>query len=113
VSSLGLKRGNSTGMVMRAAPLGTQVSSYSPQVATVKVWMSELVGMTSSDSPVPVTANWATYTLTLQWQQKDWKLADVSQTSGPMPLQTSDEAPDSVSTLRKMDEDFNAPPYIH
>lgn len=112
VSSLGLGKEDAGRMIMRAAPMGTQLSSYSPAVATVRIWMSELVGMTSADSPLPVSANWTTYTLTLQWQRNDWKLADISQASGPTPLQTSDRAPDSVDAFRKMDEDFNAPHYV-
>lgn len=112
VTSLGLGAGSSAHMIMRAAPLGTQLASYSPAVATVRIWMSELVGITSTDSPVPVSANWSTYTLTLQWQQGDWKVADISQSAGPTPLQTSDATPDSVDTFRKMDEEFNAPPYV-
>ena len=111
VATLGLTTADAGGMIMRAAPMGSMVSSYSPQVATVRVWMSELVGMTSPDSPLPVSATWSTYTLTLEWQQNDWKLADISQSSGPTPLQSSDKAPDSVDTFRKMDEEFSAPPY--
>ncbi|MFD0501473.1 hypothetical protein [Streptomyces rhizosphaericus] len=109
---LGLDQGDGSRMVMRAAPMGTRVSSYSPEVATIQVWMSEIVGMTSSDSPVPVSASWSTYTLTLQWQKSDWKLAVISQEGGPTPLQTSDAAPDSVRTFEKMERDFHAPPYI-
>ncbi|MFD9565075.1 hypothetical protein [Streptomyces sp. NPDC059994] len=111
-SALGSGKDSSSRLILRAAALGTQVGSYSPEVATVRVWMSELVGMTSSDSPVPVSANWSTYALTLQWQHGDWKISDISQSAGPTPLQTSDRLPDSVGTFRKMDEDFHAPPYV-
>ncbi|MGW2106335.1 hypothetical protein [Streptomyces sp. NPDC001948] len=112
VASLGLDSAGSAHMIMRASPVGTQVGSYSPQVSTVKIWMSELVGTTSANSPLPVSASWTTYTLTLQWQRGDWKLADISQSAGPTPLQTTDRAPDSVDTFQKMDEEFNAPPYV-
>ncbi|MFI1203476.1 hypothetical protein ACH4VR_29275 [Streptomyces sp. NPDC020883] len=111
VASLGIDRDNASSMVMRAAPLGTRVSNYSPQGATVDVWMSELIGMTNADSPLPVSASWTTYKLRVEWSGSDWKLMDISRSDGPTPLQTSDAAPDSVATFQKMDKDFHAPPY--
>ncbi|MGP4115370.1 hypothetical protein ACTWP5_31290 [Streptomyces sp. 4N509B] len=99
-------------LVARAAPLGTRVGGYSDQIATVEVWMAGLIGTTADRAPLPVSASWSTHTLTLRWQDDDWKLVSSSSTPGPTPLETGGNAPSSVADFRTADEEFDAPPYV-
>lgn len=109
--ALGVTEKTAPEMVMRAAPLGTNVTSYSRETATVKVWMAEVVGVASENSSMPVSATWSTYTLILQWQDGDWKVATIDQADGPTPLVAADSAPSSVSEIRLVNEEFDAPRY--
>lgn len=112
LASLGINHGSADTLVARAATMGTKIDSYSDQVATVEVWMAGLIGTTDERAPLPVSASWSTYTLTLQWQDGDWKLATVSSVPGPTPLDTGSSAPSSVDDFRAADQDFHAPPYV-
>lgn len=111
-TSIGLNSSNASSFVARASALGTKVDNYSPTVATVEVWVCGLVGITSSSSPLPVSASWDTYTLTLQWQDGDWKLSAISAAAGPTPLEQSDNTPSSVSDFALANKEFHAPPYV-
>ncbi len=112
--SLGIDTGDlqEDTLVARAAPLGTRIDSYSQQVATVEVWMAGLIGVTDDRAPLPVSASWSTYTLTLQWQDDDWKLAALSSIPGPTPLDVGSSVPSSVEDFRSADEAFDAPPFV-
>jgi hypothetical protein len=111
LAALGVTPQTAPQMVMRAAPLGTSVSSFSTDVATVRVWMSEVVGVPTDKSTMPVSATWSTYTLILQWQGGDWKITTISQADGPTPLVASDSTPSSTSEMRLANEEFDAPRY--
>jgi hypothetical protein len=111
-SSIGLSSSSAADLVARAASLGTRVDSYSAQVATVQVWTCGLVGISSANAPLPVTASWVTYTLTLQWEGGDWKLSAVTSTPGPTPLQSDANTPSSVSDFRTADKEFHEPPFV-
>lgn len=110
--SLGIHDGNHDTLVARSAAMGTKVDSYADQVATVEVWMAGLIGTTDKSAPLPVSASWTTYTLTLQWQDGDWKLASVNSVNGPTPLDTGSDHPSSVDDFRTADQEFHAPPYV-
>lgn len=110
--SLGVNDTNADSLVARAAAMGTKVDSYSSTVATVEVWMAGLIGTTSTSAPLPVSASWSTYTLTLQWEDGDWRLAAVNSVVGPTPLDTGGDTPSSVDDFRTADREFDAPPYI-
>ncbi|MGW6454751.1 hypothetical protein ACWF94_02285 [Streptomyces sp. NPDC055078] len=109
--ALGVTTDNQDELVARAAAMGTKTISYSDQVATVSVWMTGLVGVIDKSAPLPVAASWTTYTLTLQWQNSDWKLTAVSSVDGPTPLDDGGNEPSSVEEFRRADGDFHAPPY--
>ncbi|WP_445517314.1 hypothetical protein [Streptomyces sp. NEAU-174] len=111
LTSLGVTSGNEDELVARGAAMGTRVTTYTDQVATVEVWMAGLVGVTNNDAPMPVSASWTTYTLTLQWESGDWKLASIASVNGPTPLETGSDEPTSVDEFRSADRQFNAPPY--
>jgi hypothetical protein len=111
-ASIGLSSSNSGSLVARAAALGTRVDSYNQSTATVEVWTCGLVGITSTSSPLPVSASWMTYTMTLQWESGDWKLTSISGAVGPTPLQDSSNTPSGTSDFNTANEEFNAPPYV-
>ncbi|MFE2727102.1 hypothetical protein [Kitasatospora sp. NPDC059327] len=111
-SALGLTADTAGKLIARASPLGSQVVSYSPEVATVSVWMSGIVGLPTPNAPVPVSASWTTYTLVLVWRDGDWKASSISVTPGPTPLQSTGQQPTSTDVFTSMDKDFDAPPYV-
>ncbi|MFK4184352.1 hypothetical protein ACI2L4_10085 [Streptomyces sparsogenes] len=111
LGSLGITSDNEDQLVARGAAMGTQVTTYTNQVATVKVWIAGLIGTTDTNAPMPVSASWTTYTLTLLWQSGDWKLSSVDSASGPTPLNIGGDDPSSVEEFRTADREFNAPPY--
>ncbi|MEU5476820.1 hypothetical protein [Streptomyces mirabilis] len=112
LSNLGLtqKQAEQT-LVSRSAVLGTRVVSYVPEAASVELWMAGIVGVTAKDSPLPVTGSWTTVTVSLQWQNGDWKLSAVRSVSGPTPVQSGAEDPTDISEFQRIDRDFDAPPY--
>ncbi|MEU5633772.1 hypothetical protein ACH47C_17635 [Streptomyces rishiriensis] len=112
LTSLGVTAGSEDELVARGAAMGTRVTTYTDQVATVDVWMAGLVGVTDKNAPMPVSASWTTYTLTLQWQSGDWKLSAITSVNGPTPLDTGSDSPTSVDEFRTADREFNAPPYV-
>lgn len=111
MASLGVTGKTAPEMMMRAASLGTTVSSYSHDTATVRVWMSEVVGVPTEQSRMPVAGTWSTYTLILQWQDGDWKVATIDQTDGPTPMVAPDQSPSSTSDMRLANQIFGAPRY--
>ncbi|WP_223125488.1 hypothetical protein [Streptomyces sp. TRM68367] len=112
LTSLGVTSGSEDELVARGAAMGTRVTTYTDQVATVEVWMTGLIGVTDSNAPMPVSASWTTYTLTLQWQSGDWKLSAITSVNGPTPLDAGSDSPTSVDEFRTADREFNAPPYV-
>lgn len=112
LTSLGITAGSADELVARGAAMGTRVTTYTDQVATVDVWMAGLVGVTDKNAPMPVSASWTTYTLTLQWQSNDWKLNAITSVNGPSPLDAGSDSPTSVDEFRTADREFNAPPYV-
>ncbi|MFD6329175.1 hypothetical protein ACFWGI_06300 [Streptomyces niveus] len=111
MASLGVTEQTAPDMVMRAASLGTTVRTYSDDTATVRVWMSEVVGVPTDESKMPVSGTWSTYTLILQWQDSDWKVAAIDQADGPTPLVATDQSASSTDDMRLADQEFEAPRY--
>ncbi|MFF2619741.1 hypothetical protein [Kitasatospora sp. NPDC058046] len=111
-SAFGLTVEGSGQLIARASPLGSRVASYSPQVATVSVWMCGVVGVASANAPLPVSASWSTYTLVLIWQNGDWKVSSITAANGPTPLQTTGQKPTPVDVFSSTNRDFDAPPYV-
>ncbi|WP_234355883.1 hypothetical protein [Kitasatospora aureofaciens] len=111
-SALGLTAGSADQLIARASPLGSKLASFSPQVATVSVWMCGIVGMTTPNAPLPVSASWTTYTLVMVWQNGDWKVSSISGSAGPTPLQTTGQKPTSVDVFASTNKEFDAPPYV-
>ncbi|MFE5406198.1 hypothetical protein ACFQ9Z_33525 [Streptomyces sp. NPDC056580] len=111
MAALGVSGQSAPDMVMRAASLGTSVRSFSQDAATVRVWMSEVVGVPTDKSKMPVFGSYSTYTLILQWQDGDWKVATIDQADGPTPLVAADQSASSTDEMRLANQEFEAPRY--
>ncbi|MEV6404113.1 hypothetical protein AB0M58_14360 [Streptomyces bobili] len=112
LTSLGLSRQQAEqSLVSRSAVLGTRVVTYVPEAASVELWMAGIVGVTSEDSPLPVTGSWTTVTISLQWQNGDWKLSAIQSQTGPTPVQSGSEDPTDIAEFQRTHRDFDAPPY--
>ncbi|MFI1700405.1 hypothetical protein ACH419_31110 [Streptomyces bobili] len=111
MAALGVTGQTVPDMVMRAASLGTSVRSYSADTATVRIWMSEVVGVPTDTSKMPVSGTYSTYTLILQWQDGDWKVATIDQADGPTPLVAADQSASSTNDMRLANKEFEAPRY--
>lgn len=72
--------------VNRTLPAGTKVTSFSDSSATVEVWCNGLFGLTGEKTTNPVTTNWFTVTMKLNWAGSDWKVLETSQKNGPTPV---------------------------
>ncbi|MER6073500.1 hypothetical protein ABT187_32590 [Streptomyces sp. NPDC001817] len=91
--------------VSRTAPLGTKTTSYSDSTASVEVWCTGVFGMAGNDSTNPVTSDWFTLTLQLQWSGGDWKVSSFSQKDGPAPVPGDDKA-SSADQMSKAVEEY-------
>ena len=69
-------------VILRAAPVGYRVDSYSSGRATISIWR---VGIVGSGATVDPQQSWATETVTLLWQRGAWKVSGFSSTPGPTP----------------------------
>jgi hypothetical protein len=69
-------------VILRAAPVGYRVDSYSPRSATISIWR---VGIIGSGASVDPQQSWATETVTLVWESGRWKVAGFSSSPGPTP----------------------------
>jgi len=112
IAGFGLQGPKASGLLLRSACLGTRVSSFSDQVASVDVWMTSVAGVPTEKAKLPVSARWTTYTYNLQWRDGDWKVTSIASVDGPTPLQSDGSSPSSMETFRTAEEEFNAPPYV-
>ncbi|WP_199552750.1 hypothetical protein [Streptomyces sp. N35] len=79
--------------VSRTTPIGTKVTSYSNDKATVEVWCSGLLGLAGEGSTNPVTSDWFTITMELEWVEGGhWQAVTHSQKAGPTPVPGDDRA---------------------
>ncbi|MGY5114548.1 hypothetical protein ACWC2H_01510 [Streptomyces sp. 900105755] len=91
--------------VNRTLPAGTKVTAYSDTAATVEVWCNGLFGMAGEKSTNPVTSNWFTITMKLNWSDGDWKVLESSQTTGPTPV-TGDNPVSGTDEISKAVQEF-------
>ncbi|MFD7551507.1 hypothetical protein [Streptomyces sp. NPDC059816] len=112
IAGFGLQDPKASGLLLRSACLGTRISSFSDQVASVDVWMTSVAGVPTEKAKLPVSARWTTYTYNLQWRDGDWKVTSIASADGPTPLQSDGSSPSSMETFRTAEEEFNAPPYV-
>ncbi|MER7515284.1 hypothetical protein [Streptomyces sp. NPDC126499] len=90
--------------VSRTAPVGTKVTAYTDDAATVEVWCTGVFGTAGVSSTNPVTNDWFTMTLALRWTGNDWKVDSFSQKEGPAPVNTDRTASDADAIAQAVQE---------
>ncbi|MFJ2094449.1 hypothetical protein ACIOEW_35110 [Streptomyces sp. NPDC087901] len=90
--------------VSRTAPVGTKVTQFSGSSATVEVWCTGVFGTAGVGSTNPVSNDWFTMTLKLQWEGGDWKVDSFSQKDGPAPVNTDRTASNADEIAKAVEE---------
>ncbi|MCX4730650.1 hypothetical protein [Streptomyces sp. NBC_01363] len=91
--------------VSRTAPVGTKVTQSSGTSATVDVWCTGVFGTAGVSSTNPVSNDWFTMTLKLQWDGNDWKVDSFSQKEGPAPVNT-DRTASNADEIAKAAQEY-------
>jgi hypothetical protein len=94
----------------REVPIGVSVGSESSAKAVIAVWAVTFAGVAGSSSSYPVTQNWTTDTITLNWADGDWKMDSVSSVDGPSPNQ-GDQTPSTGQQLQQANNQYGGLPY--
>ncbi|MGW1710448.1 hypothetical protein ACWCP8_34430 [Streptomyces sp. NPDC002206] len=90
--------------VSRTAPVGTKVTQSSATSTTVEVWCTGVFGTAGVSSTNPVSNDWFTMTLKLQWEANDWKVDSFSQKEGPAPVNTDRTASNADEIAKAVEE---------
>lgn len=90
--------------VSRTAPVGTKVTQFAESSATVEVWCTGVFGTAGVGSTNPVSNDWFTMTLKLQWEGGDWKVDSFSQKDGPAPVNTDRTASNADEIAKAVEE---------
>ncbi len=90
--------------VSRTMPVGTKVTEFSGNAATVEVWCTGVYGMTGERSQTPVANDWFTMTLGLRWTAGDWKVDSFSQKEGPAPVNGDNRVSPSEDISKAVEE---------
>ncbi|MBW5254969.1 hypothetical protein JGS39_39535 [Streptomyces sp. P01-B04] len=90
--------------VSRTAPVGTKVTLFTDSSATVEVWCTGVFGTAGVGSTNPVSNDWFTMTLKLQWEGGDWKVDSFSQKDGPAPVNTDRTASNADEIAKAVEE---------
>ncbi|MDQ0942424.1 hypothetical protein [Streptomyces sp. V1I1] len=91
--------------VSRTAPVGTKVTEYTNTSATVEVWCTGVFGTAGVSSTNPVSNDWFTMTLKLQWADGGWKVESFSQKDGPAPV-NADRTASTADEIAKAVEQY-------
>ncbi|MFE0038462.1 hypothetical protein [Streptomyces sp. NPDC059015] len=89
--------------ISRTSPIGTRVTEFTGDRASVKVWCTGLIGLAGEGSRNPVTDSWFTISMELAWLGNDWKTVTHTQKDGPAPVggdtraSSADEIADAVN----------------
>ena len=102
---LGLGTAPAPVVILRAAPVGYRVDSYSARSATISIWR---VGIIRSGATVDPQQSWATETVTLVWESGRWEVAGFSSSPGPTPPLPAGVAATSRSELFRTVPGFEA-----
>ncbi|MDX3097129.1 hypothetical protein PV417_21700 [Streptomyces sp. ME19-03-3] len=90
--------------VSRTVPVGTRITDFRGDAATVEVWCTGVFGTAGEGSTNPVANDWFTMTLTLRWAGNDWKVESFAQKDGPAPVnsdRTASTADEIANAVRK------------
>ncbi|MFJ3289012.1 hypothetical protein ACIPMW_27450 [Streptomyces sp. NPDC086669] len=91
--------------ISRVIPVGTKVTAYGGDGATVEVWYTSLFGLSGDGSKNPVSESWYTTTYQLKWIANDWKVTDFQQKDGPVPV-GRDQRASTADDMTKAVEEF-------
>ncbi|MFI1472108.1 hypothetical protein [Streptomyces wuyuanensis] len=91
--------------VSRTAPMGTKITQYTDDSASVDVWCTGVFGSAGVGSTNPVTNDWFTMTLKLRWASGDWKVESFSQKEGPAPV-NADRTASNADEIAKAVEEY-------
>lgn len=91
--------------VSRTAPMGTKITQYTDDSASVEVWCTGVFGSAGIGSTDPVTNDWFTMTLRLRWASGDWKVESFSQKDGPAPV-NADRTASNADEIAKAVEEY-------
>ncbi|MFD4718551.1 hypothetical protein ACFWOY_20750 [Streptomyces sp. NPDC058423] len=89
--------------ISRTSPIGTKVTRFADDKASVAVWCTGLIGLAGEGSRNPVTDSWFTISMELAWIDNDWKVVTHTQKDGPAPIggdtraSSADEIADAVN----------------
>ncbi|MEV0784896.1 hypothetical protein AB0I52_18365 [Streptomyces sp. NPDC050423] len=90
--------------ISRTAPVGTKVTQFADSSATVEVWCTGVFGTAGVGSTNPVSNDWFTMTLKLQWENNDWKVDSFAQEDGPAPVNTDRTASNADEIAKAVEE---------
>ncbi|MCQ0023395.1 hypothetical protein M4914_10825 [Streptomyces somaliensis DSM 40738] len=90
--------------VSRTAPMGTKVIQMDSQAAIIEVWCTGVFGTAGVGSTNPVTSDWFTMIVKLQWSGGDWKVESFSQKEGPAPVSADRTASDADEIAQAVEE---------
>ena len=69
-------------VILRAVPVGYRIDRFTPDAATVSLWR---VGIVGSGATIEPQQSWRTETVSLLWEDGDWKVASFRSSPGPTP----------------------------
>jgi hypothetical protein len=90
--------------ISRVIPVGTKVTAFTDNQATVEVWYTSLFGLSGEKSTNPVSESWYTTTYQLQWINNDWKVTDFQQKDGPVPVGRDQKASTADDMTKAVEE---------
>ncbi|MFH8794734.1 hypothetical protein [Streptomyces sp. NPDC017941] len=108
LSRIGLQKDGTppkgTTFVSRIIPVGTKVTKFEGESATVEIWYSSLFGLAGENTENPVTESWFTNTYDMRWSGGDWKVADFKQKDGPVPVGRDQRASTADDMAKAVEE---------